>query len=291
MSTYPSNSTKPASPEPVKNTGLIISVVILFILVLVLLLGVFSLNSKNKSCNDDIDDLDDTTIALSYNTTGITYVSGNTEIKQTLKIPDGDTVMIGTMDVFEEINSLNTDLSTGIASIDGLILTELVVNGASSLTGATTSTDITNSGNIRTNTFTCTGTGYSTGLNNTSGINNIGGINTDSLVTTNGVSGPIKQCCAGYMFDGTNGNYQIYPVLTTSYIFNPEDRDDGWYINPGYKIVLWQGQNWTNTSGTLDNTTGTEPAFFKAPIPNTTSSISVYFLGVEVLLPSGWSPT
>ena len=103
-----------------------------------------------------------------------------------------------------------------------------------------------------------------------------------------GYQGPIQQCCAGYYMqkNSSQSDYTVFPVLCTLYKIQPENNDDLWYVNAGYKIILYNNVGWVNETATVDNTNGYAPLFVGTQ--RNTSAVRVYFLGKEVLLPAGW---
>lgn len=118
-----------------------------------------------------------------------------------------------------------------------------------------------------------------------------------------------KNSCAGYMLT-TKDNYTVitatYSILMSMRFLDPQDKDDIWIINPGYRFVLYAGTNYSgiNTDNidpsleprlSLDNTFGYNTNYIKLTNtagsvwgPRDTSSIKVYYKGVEIApIPGG----
>jgi hypothetical protein len=92
-----------------------------------------------------------------------------------------------------------------------------------------------------------------------------------------------RKLTAGYFTDGAiAGKFSYTPILGSLKYIHFDDADDAWFLEPGYKIVLYQDQNYLGASFTMGDYTETEP-MFKTSVEliganNTISSYKLYYL-------------
>jgi hypothetical protein len=86
---------------------------------------------------------------------------------------------------------------------------------------------------------------------------------------------------AGYVFNNLPSiDYPFtYPIVCSMMrgVNGPVVTDDGWLINPGYKIVTYKDNNYANGSQTFDNYNGDTAKLFNSNPANLTRSWKVYF--------------
>lgn len=95
------------------------------------------------------------------------------------------------------------------------------------------------------------------------------------------------------MVDGIVISLPIVCSMSNTKWFGMEDRDDNYFIMPGYKLEIWTGYNYTNdrneynnTPQRWDNTNGFNIMYTGDINPtNRTSSLKLYYLGNEVRIP------
>lgn len=87
-----------------------------------------------------------------------------------------------------------------------------------------------------------------------------------------------RSIVAGYMFNGAT-TFDITPIVCSLKGFLPNDVDDYYLVNPGYKIELYNTGNYNNGGNPDDEfiNNGFEAAFFTPTTPNRTGSIKVYY--------------
>lgn len=96
-----------------------------------------------------------------------------------------------------------------------------------------------------------------------------------------------KKLVCGYFFDGANAGastkHPIFGSTATMYA----NADDYWIIEPGYKFVFYNNNNYDGTGlqATIINTNSTEPLFISSVLAtgtaNAVNSVKVYFKDVE----------
>jgi hypothetical protein len=96
-----------------------------------------------------------------------------------------------------------------------------------------------------------------------------------------------------YMVDGTSGSnlFAILCSIKNTNWFGIGDRDDNYFVLPGYRIQLFTGFDYTNDNNEngnnpfndFDNTNGSQTIYkaMKSKV-NNTSSLKLFFLGTEV---------
>ena len=144
-----------------------------------------------------------------------------------------------------------------------------------------TSNDIYNQNNIFTNTLT------STNLTTTN-------LTASNLITTQSLNSKYstidtyftaRNITAAYLIDGSISSRPImYPIVCSTKNLHPNDTDDSYIVNAGYKIITYYDANYSGTSNTYDNTNGATIAKYNIVTPNQTSSLRVYFLNNEITL-------
>lgn len=77
----------------------------------------------------------------------------------------------------------------------------------------------------------------------------------------------------GYMYNGIGENYAI---LCSAKAYRPFDIDDHYYINPGFKFVIYQNDNYGGAVYSLKNA-GFSPLVLAATVINRMNSIKVYY--------------
>ena len=77
----------------------------------------------------------------------------------------------------------------------------------------------------------------------------------------------------GYMYNGIGENYAI---LCSAKAYRPYDIDDHYYINPGFKFVIYQNDNYGGAVYTLKND-GLTPKVLAATVINRMNSIKVFY--------------
>ena len=83
---------------------------------------------------------------------------------------------------------------------------------------------------------------------------------------------------------GITGRFTMYPIVCSQKYMNPNNADDFYIIGPGYKFIVYQDDNYSNTNFTADNTNNNVSNIFTCPNVNTGSSIRVYFNNVEITI-------
>jgi hypothetical protein len=61
-----------------------------------------------------------------------------------------------------------------------------------------------------------------------------------------------------------------------------ENRDNMYYVLPGYKIEIYNSINYISSLGTIDNTNGTKILYKDAPTADRAESIKMFYKGVEI---------
>jgi hypothetical protein len=95
-----------------------------------------------------------------------------------------------------------------------------------------------------------------------------------------------KDLTAGYMVDGNNSlGTQFYPILCSTKKYRPQNVDDYYIINPGYKFIIFANEDYSGTSYEIVNNgdvVGVSPTPILPGSPtinttNTMSSIQVWY--------------
>ena len=147
------------------------------------------------------------------------------------------------------------------------------------LTG-TTITNTLSSTNINNSSTTTTNTLASTNINNAGTLTtNIANIQSNATITNNlYVKGNIKSksLIPGFMIDGTT-NFFTYPIICSMKGFRPADTDDYYYINPGFRFVIYPNDNYSGDPYPALTNDGDTPSIQKISTVNTIGSIKVFF--------------
>ncbi len=94
-----------------------------------------------------------------------------------------------------------------------------------------------------------------------------------------------------FMLDGPNNgrtataNYR--PITCSNKIFGPGNSDDGYIVNEGFSLIVYDGENYTGTFYTLSNYMAKEtpgPFHFPSPMINNMQSCKLYYNLVEVVI-------
>lgn len=131
------------------------------------------------------------------------------------------------------------------------------------------SNNINNQFNITTDSLTSTS------------INNSGTMVTNNLFCNGSITGRMNNGLAGYHIDG-GSNFISTPIFCSMRSFGRGDTDDFWFVNPGFKIDIYDGNNYSGFLQSFDNTSGTSGQMYSVTSPNRTASFIVYFLGNQV---------
>lgn len=88
---------------------------------------------------------------------------------------------------------------------------------------------------------------------------------------------------AGYHIDGT-ANFLSTPVFCSMKSFGRANTDNYWFLNPGFKIEIYNGNDYVSFLKTMDNTNGTAGVVYTlADVErDRTDSFKVYYLGTEI---------
>jgi hypothetical protein len=94
-----------------------------------------------------------------------------------------------------------------------------------------------------------------------------------------------RNITAGYLIDGAStGRFVLYPIICSLKNLNPNDGEDSFIINAGYRFLLFSDPNYGGSSYSVDNTWGTTFTKMTSPYVNTSSSIKVYYMNNEITL-------
>jgi hypothetical protein len=88
-----------------------------------------------------------------------------------------------------------------------------------------------------------------------------------------------RNITAGYMYNsgaGTEG--YLTPIPCSMKQIQPDNVDDGWVVNPGYKFKIYGSASYSGLTQTIDNYTGTDVSYVAASPANNASSVGVYWL-------------
>lgn len=131
--------------------------------------------------------------------------------------------------------------------------------------------DIVNNNSISTNSLSAN----SISLSNTTSTFNCNG----NAIFNRGVR--LNAGLAGYHIDGV-ANYITTPIFCSLKSFGRGDTDDYWFLNPGFKIDLYDANNYTGFLQTFDNTNGTTGVLYSSSFPNRTASFIIYFNNSQI---------
>lgn len=140
------------------------------------------------------------------------------------------------------------------------------------------SNNISNQSKIKTNTLTCDTSLITPSLTST----NISSTNisTIGLTSTYLNLNRSKALLPGYMYNGGT-ILQAYPITCSLKGIDPNNNDDVWYVNPGYKFLIYDGLTYTGSLlDTFENNTSS-PMTFVPTNPNSASSVKVYYRNVD----------
>lgn len=100
-----------------------------------------------------------------------------------------------------------------------------------------------------------------------------------------------RQSIGAWMLDGpdygrTAGTYR--PIICSNKVFGPGNSDDGFLVNPGYKLIIYAGENYTGTATTIDNTlygfdVVSNPLHHSSSPVNDMQSVRLYYNNVEIV--------
>jgi len=132
--------------------------------------------------------------------------------------------------------------------------------------------------NIQTNSINASTANISNIANITNANISNGNANLNTLGIVNGYASGAFRCknfIAGYFINTLP--YQLFPVFCSLNRLSPNNDDDGWIINPGYKFLIYDSTFYLgDLIQTVENTSD-NPQFYAAPTFNKASSIKVYF--------------
>jgi len=86
---------------------------------------------------------------------------------------------------------------------------------------------------------------------------------------------------AGYHIDGAS-NFLSTPIFCSMRSFGRGDTDDYWFVNPGFRIDIYDSNNYSGYLQTFDNTDGTSPQVYNTSGANRTASFIVWYLGSQI---------
>ena len=112
-------------------------------------------------------------------------------------------------------------------------------------------------------------------------INNSGTMITNNLFCNGSINGRMNNGLAGYHIDGAS-NYISTPIFCSMRSFGRGDTDDYYFVNPGFKIDIYDGNNYSGFLQSFDNTNGTSGQVYNVSSPNRAASFIVYYLGAQV---------
>lgn len=111
---------------------------------------------------------------------------------------------------------------------------------------------------------------------------------TYGAIMYNGSAGAGTSSC--YPFFTSLANLAALPSISSagSGTISIADIDDYWTVMPGYKLLVYAGEGYTNTVLlTGDNTSGVAPTTYTlSPNYNLASSVELYFKGTLIVQPS-----
>jgi len=89
----------------------------------------------------------------------------------------------------------------------------------------------------------------------------------------------------GWLLDGSSFQYQYRPIVGTMNRLFGADSADLIFVNPGYRIITYDGFGFSGFLQEFDNTNQTTPLIIPMTFPNREASLRVWFMGNEVILP------
>ncbi len=181
-------------------------------------------------------------------------------------------------------SSIGANLFSGSGQIQAndIICNNIYTSNTNYSTTANITTANITTGNITTANIT---TGNITNINSTT-------VNTSNLSVNNITSNcqfdgyiRTKSNIAGYLINGAS-YFESMPILCSVKGVLPDNNDDYYFVNAGYKLELYRDGNYGGgLLQTLDNTNSFSPQVFDVINKNTTSSIKVYYLNSEITYP------
>jgi hypothetical protein len=108
----------------------------------------------------------------------------------------------------------------------------------------------------------------------------------NSIRCKGSITGFINSGLAGYHIDGT-ANFLPTPVFCSMRSFGRANTDNYWYVNAGFRIDIFNSNDYVSFIKTMDNTNGTTGVLHTLldTERDRTDSFRVYYLGVEVSFP------
>ncbi len=192
-------------------------------------------------------------------------------------------------------SSVNTDIAT-IVSSPSPNLSYTHVPASSSIESVKTLSNITNEYtefnnpvfvNQDLNTFDIN----SNGTIQSTGLNVSGNITAEQMTITGNarVFGAVtmNNGLAGYHIDGT-ANFLSTPVFCSMKSFGRANTDNYWYLNAGFKIELYNSNDYVSWIKTLDNTNGTTGVLYTLndlTERDRTESFKIFYLNAEIYIP------
>ena len=67
---------------------------------------------------------------------------------------------------------------------------------------------------------------------------------------------------------------------------NPNDNDDSYIVNAGFKFICYTDPNYAGIAITYDNSDGEFPSYFVSSSPNQISSLRLYYRETEIIFPN-----
>ncbi len=90
---------------------------------------------------------------------------------------------------------------------------------------------------------------------------------------------------AGYLLNYTSPGYQSSPIFCSIKSLQPPNGDDVWTVCPGFKFIVFDGENYQSQLFVIDNTNGkTMMPYQNINLINRAQSVRVYFNNAEVRL-------
>ena len=105
----------------------------------------------------------------------------------------------------------------------------------------------------------------------------------NSIRCKGSITGIINNGLAGYHIDGA-ANFLSTPIFCSMRSFGRANTDNYWYINAGFKLEIFNSNDYVNWIKTMDNTNGTTGVLYTLldTERDRTDSFRVYFLGSEI---------
>ena len=141
---------------------------------------------------------------------------------------------------------------TSTLSSNANVAGNLAVTGTSGFTGAVTTGALQSSTLTTTGNTTVGGTLAVTGtVTNSSDLTVKGNLISKGNSFLNSVPG-------AWMINTGGGSFPIFgSIKSLNTTYDQSNNDDWWIVVPGYKLVIYDSENYTGSSGTVDNTSGT----------------------------------